>query len=286
MIFALEMDCEKWEIAPIRTWNEDEFSKLIHINLLERDRKKVAKTGSLSTESYQNSNPKVTEIGTNGEESYRNSNREVTETVSSGYQNRNFEVTDSVTSYQNSNSKVTETVTPKLPKQELRQSENPYATRVEGVSKDSIKDNVKDNKELVVVVKDKPNVFVFWEKNGFGTISSFLSEEIGYWLDGQFFDESEEVIVEAMKIAILNNVRTWNYVNGILENWKRDGLKTIDQIKAHIAAFKTTGGNRSNAKDFGRSGGNQNPNRAIASGSPRQRTAADEIRALRERKKG
>lgn len=76
------------------------------------------------------------------------------------------------------------------------------------------------------------NPFVFYEQNGFGSLSSFIAEEIGYWIDNHKFDNSEEMIIEAMKIAIKQNVRKWNYVEGILNQWSAKGIKDINMLRA------------------------------------------------------
>lgn len=76
------------------------------------------------------------------------------------------------------------------------------------------------------------NPFVFYEQNGFGSLSPFIAEEIGYWIDNHKFDNSEEMIIEAMKIAIKQNVRKWNYVEGILNQWSAKGIKDINMLRA------------------------------------------------------
>ena len=76
------------------------------------------------------------------------------------------------------------------------------------------------------------NPFLFYEQNGFGSLSPFIAEEIGYWIDNDKFDNSEEMIIEAMKIAIKQNVRKWNYVEGILNQWSAKGIKDINMLRA------------------------------------------------------
>ncbi len=58
-----------------------------------------------------------------------------------------------------------------------------------------------------------------FEQNGFGTISSIVRESIVNLVDNY----STTWIQEAMKIAVKNNKRKLSYVEGILQNWNRDG---------------------------------------------------------------
>ena len=54
-------------------------------------------------------------------------------------------------------------------------------------------------------------------------------ETIESWLSSY----EEEIINYAVRIAVMNNKRTFNYVNGILKNWKANGYSTLQDIKDH-----------------------------------------------------
>ena len=41
----------------------------------------------------------------------------------------------------------------------------------------------------------------------------------------------EEIIKYAIEISVFNNKKTFNYVEGILRNWKSTGYKTLQEIK-------------------------------------------------------
>lgn len=94
--------------------------------------------------------------------------------------------------------------------------------------------NVKNDKEEVVVAADNP--FRFFEENGFGTLSPFLVDEINHWIDGDYFDEPEKIIIEALKESLRANVRRWIYANKILMEWSNQKLRTLNDVKAHIKA--------------------------------------------------
>lgn len=57
------------------------------------------------------------------------------------------------------------------------------------------------------------------EENGFGTISGYVVDKINNFLDNY----KSKWVIEAIEIAIEQNVRTLKYVEGILMNWKTKG---------------------------------------------------------------
>jgi DnaD/phage-associated family protein len=92
------------------------------------------------------------------------------------------------------------------------------------------------NKEVVVETpaRESMNPFVFFEQNGFGVIGSYIGEKISNWIA----DTSEELVLEAMKIAVENGVKTWKYVESILRDWSEKGYRTVEQVRAAQMAFK------------------------------------------------
>lgn len=94
--------------------------------------------------------------------------------------------------------------------------------------------NVNDNDNVNVLYNNinsssnnKNNIYEFVEEN-FGRILTPLEiQKINEW-EKQY---SEEILKYALKIATLNNKKTFNYVNGILNNWKSAGYKTLQEIK-------------------------------------------------------
>lgn len=45
-------------------------------------------------------------------------------------------------------------------------------------------------------------------------------------------DTSEELVLQAVKIAVENNARNLKYIKSIIRNWHNKGYKTIDQVNA------------------------------------------------------
>ena len=65
-------------------------------------------------------------------------------------------------------------------------------------------------------------------ENNFGrTLSSYEFEKINCWLN----EFNSDIVKHAIELSILNNKRTFAYIEGILKNWKSCGYKTLDDIK-------------------------------------------------------
>ncbi len=71
----------------------------------------------------------------------------------------------------------------------------------------------KDNQNDISLIANE------FEQNGFGTINFTVKEMIIDLLN----EYSTEWIQEAIKIAVKNNKRKLSYVEGILQNWRRNG---------------------------------------------------------------
>lgn len=66
-------------------------------------------------------------------------------------------------------------------------------------------------------------------ENNIGTLSGTVIEIINYYLDEGVEDK---LIVEAIKVACMNNKRTMSYTEGVLKNWLKDGISTVERYKA------------------------------------------------------
>lgn len=91
-----------------------------------------------------------------------------------------------------------------------------------------------EKEEVKEGVASRENPFNFFEENGFGTIGGHISQKISAWCD----DLSDELILEAMKIAVERGAKSWSYVEKILINWAEKKIKTVAQANALILAYK------------------------------------------------
>lgn len=100
-------------------------------------------------------------------------------------------------------------------------------------------------------VPKRETAFSFYEANGFGALASHVTDKIGIWID----DLSEELVIQAMKLAVENNAIRWNYVETILKDWFNKKFTTLAQVEADRLRFEaqrkqrvTSTKNYSNAK--------------------------------------
>ena len=92
------------------------------------------------------------------------------------------------------------------------------------------KDITKDKDIIKDIIKDKDkdiNIYAIFENNFGRTISPIEYEKINYWLS--LFEE--KIIKYAIEISVMNNVKTFKYIEGILNNWKSCGYNTLEEIK-------------------------------------------------------
>ncbi|AOH54513.1 hypothetical protein ABE28_009125 [Peribacillus muralis] len=66
--------------------------------------------------------------------------------------------------------------------------------------------------------KKELNAFQFYEQEGFGTISGFMAERIGFLID----DFGEASLIAAMQESVLQGARNLKYVEAILLNPKKN----------------------------------------------------------------
>lgn len=97
--------------------------------------------------------------------------------------------------------------------------------------------NNHNNKQDAEEAIYKPEAFRFYEENGFGTLSSVVIDSITEWMKdfeelGATKTESDDLIKKALKIAAFASNRRWNFVNGVLKNWYKDGLYTSNMVDA------------------------------------------------------
>jgi DnaD/phage-associated family protein len=101
-----------------------------------------------------------------------------------------------------------------------------HDTSTTGGQKEKEKEKEKEKTTAVA------NPFDFYQQN-FGVLSPFLADDIGEWID----ETSEELVIEAMKIA-LQNQKPWRYAAGVLKDWTKHNVRTITDMNAYENSFK------------------------------------------------
>ena len=109
-------------------------------------------------------------------------------------------------------------------------------------------ENEKTEDDVVVPPGDKAHEFY---QQHFQIIESpIVSQNIDFWIK----DLNEELVIEAMSRAALDQ-KNYKYAEGIMKNWDKAGIKTMDEVRSADVAFenskkKTTyGGNQSIRKE-------------------------------------
>lgn len=83
--------------------------------------------------------------------------------------------------------------------------------------------------------KQSNNIYDKFEKEFARTLSPMEYEIIGAWIDNDF---SEELIDLALKEAVYNGVTNLRYIDKILYEWKKKGIKSKADIEKERANFK------------------------------------------------
>ncbi|MED4925936.1 DnaD domain protein [Anoxybacillus geothermalis] len=83
-------------------------------------------------------------------------------------------------------------------------------------------------------VRTYKEIVRFCEQNGFGAIGGYLREKINMWVD----DTSEELVLEALKIAVENDAKRWVYVETVLRDWADKGYRTVGEVRAAQHVFR------------------------------------------------
>lgn len=99
----------------------------------------------------------------------------------------------------------------------------PMDTTVTVTVSDTVTDTVSDNMQKAVE---------FYQQN-INFMTPFEFEKLQ-----DYKDMDQDLIILAMQKAILSNKRNFNYIDGILKNWKAKGIKTVIQAKQEEQEFK------------------------------------------------
>lgn len=91
------------------------------------------------------------------------------------------------------------------------------------------------NGETLEEKKNVSNVFETFEKEFGRTLSSMEYEIINAWLDG---DYTEELVLLALKEAIYNGVFNLRYIDRILHNWYKKGVRSALDVEKEKKVFQ------------------------------------------------
>ncbi len=98
---------------------------------------------------------------------------------------------------------------------------------IEKVSLDSFYNDMKEDTKELENQDSKANIFSVFEHDFGRTLGPMDYETINAWLDKGF---SEELIIAALKDALVNGVPNLRYIDKILYEWNRKGYKSVEDI--------------------------------------------------------
>lgn len=113
--------------------------------------------------------------------------------------------------------------------------------KVDGVRHEFINLNNLYDKLVYFVIneesKEEPtNIFSIFETEFGRTLAPMEYEIINSWIDSGY---QEELIIAALKEAVYNGVFKLNYIDKILYEWSKKGIKTKQDIEKEKTTFKS-----------------------------------------------
>lgn len=80
-------------------------------------------------------------------------------------------------------------------------------------------------------IESSSNAFAFYQNN-FGMLTPFVADNINQWID----DLNEPLVIAALERAAKQN-KQFNYAEGILKDWYRNNIRTLDDVEAKENQF-------------------------------------------------
>jgi DNA replication protein len=106
------------------------------------------------------------------------------------------------------------------------------------------------NKTMVNKVEKKAeetDLYTCFEKEFGRPLSPFECESLGMWMDD---DHHDPVIIKAaLREAVMSGKLNFRYIDRILFEWKKNGIRTIDQAKNHGQKFRQKQAQKSSLKE-------------------------------------
>jgi DNA replication protein len=83
---------------------------------------------------------------------------------------------------------------------------------------------------------EETDVYTCFEKEFGRPLSPFECESLGMWMDDDHHDPI--IIKAALREAVMSGKLNFRYIDRILFEWKKNGIKTIEQAKNHGRKFR------------------------------------------------
>ncbi|WP_138417027.1 DnaD domain-containing protein [Aquibacillus sediminis] len=91
--------------------------------------------------------------------------------------------------------------------------------------------------------QDSSNIFILFEQEFGRPLSPFEIETINIWIDED--EQQPSLIKAALREAVLMGKLNFRYIDRILREWKRKGIRSVEQARNHSKSFH---GNQATSK--------------------------------------
>ena len=114
-------------------------------------------------------------------------------------------------------------------KKETKSKSDEMIDLLEDKDKEMDKERKEKEEGDILSITNTKNIYEYLEQNFGRTIAPIEAEKLDSWMK----DFNFEIVKHAIDSSTISGVKTFNYVEGILRNWKACGYKTIEEIQAH-----------------------------------------------------
>lgn len=94
----------------------------------------------------------------------------------------------------------------------------------------------RNQQQRTVKQADERDLYTTFEKEFGRPLSPFECESLAIWIDDDRHDE--EIIKAALREAVISGKLNFRYIDRILFDWKRNGIKTIEQARQQGKKFR------------------------------------------------
>ncbi|HZH58627.1 MAG TPA: DnaD domain-containing protein [Metabacillus sp.] len=95
--------------------------------------------------------------------------------------------------------------------------------------------------------KEDESLYTIFEDEFGRPLSPFECETLSIWIDQEDYDPT--IIKAALREAVMSAKLNFRYIDRILFEWKKNGIRTIDQARNHSRKFRQHQGNSNNKPD-------------------------------------
>lgn len=120
---------------------------------------------------------------------------------------------------------------------EVKAEKDGYGKIIERVSLDNFYNDIKIDYKNKEKVEEKEDIFSIFEEKFGRTLNNMDFEVINAWISNGF---SEKLIIKALEEANYNGVCSLRYIDKILYEWNRKGIKAPEDIKKNIEVSMET----------------------------------------------